>query len=204
MKGDHIDQIVSNCSILRRFINIYAKSCYFGTPANSLQYWFRGDLFDETISTIVFDGNCGFLIWWKCFSPMKTFSQTVEYQIIDHLLIYCTYLSSLFSVASQSLISSLYSILRYFLPLVCSPLFNNDVYFSLSVIISIYLTHSNTHFLSLFSCIGNKTYDEPRIVMIQNLFPHHISLYFDDSEAGSFLTIIKPEEKVRISVSSGA
>ena len=39
--------------------------------------------------------------------------------------------------------------------------------------------------------------------MIQNLFPHRISLYFDDSEAGSFLTIIKPEEKVRISVSSG-
>jgi hypothetical protein len=35
------------------------------------------------------------------------------------------------------------------------------------------------------------------------LFPHHISLNFDDSEAGSFLTIIGSQEISKVKASSG-
>lgn len=35
------------------------------------------------------------------------------------------------------------------------------------------------------------------------MFPHHISLNFDDSEAGSFLTIIGSQEISKVKASSG-
>ena len=59
-------------------------------------------------------------------------------------------------------------------------------------------THGRNNFLA-----GDNSNGESRIIMVQNLFPNRISLYFDDMEAGAFLTNIKPQEKVRIKVSSG-
>ena len=46
-------------------------------------------------------------------------------------------------------------------------------------------------------------YGDLRIITVHNLFPHHISLNFDDSEAGSFLTIIGSQEISKVKASSG-
>ena len=71
-------------------------------------------------------------------------------------------------------------------------------------------THTHTHAFMYINTHGRNTFlagdnsnGESRIIMVQNLFPNRISLYFDDMEAGAFLTNIKPQEKVRIKVSSG-
>ena len=54
-----------------------------------------------------------------------------------------------------------------------------------------------------FTILGDSKFGELRIVEIQNLFPHHISLHYDDSEAGTFLTIIGSNEISKVKVSSG-
>jgi hypothetical protein len=51
--------------------------------------------------------------------------------------------------------------------------------------------------------VGGSTYGELRVIKIQNLFPHHVSLHYDDSEAGTFLTIIGSNEISKVKASSG-
>jgi hypothetical protein len=51
--------------------------------------------------------------------------------------------------------------------------------------------------------VGGSAYGELRVIKIQNLFPHHVSLHYDDSEAGTFLTIIGSNEISKVKAGSG-
>jgi hypothetical protein len=57
--------------------------------------------------------------------------------------------------------------------------------------------------LAVIDFTGTKSYGDLRVVMVQNLFTHPISLYFDDSEAGTFLTTIQEQEKSKLRVGDG-
>ena len=50
---------------------------------------------------------------------------------------------------------------------------------------------------------GAGVYGDLRVITVHNMFPHHISLNFDDSEAGSFLTIIDSQEISKVKACSG-
>jgi hypothetical protein len=50
---------------------------------------------------------------------------------------------------------------------------------------------------------GSNSYGDLRVVTVQNLFLDEINLYFDDSEAGTFLTNMQPLEKSKIKVMEG-
>lgn len=55
----------------------------------------------------------------------------------------------------------------------------------------------------LVIAVDGSTYGELRVIKIQNLFPHHVSLHYDDSEAGTFLTIIGSNEVSKVKAGSG-
>jgi hypothetical protein len=57
--------------------------------------------------------------------------------------------------------------------------------------------------IAVINFSGSKSYGDLRIVTVQNLFLDEINLYFDDSEAGTFLTDIQPFEKSKIKVMDG-
>jgi hypothetical protein len=81
------------------------------------------------------------------------------------------------------------------------------LYLTLEHIYVINITQITRHQLFLFTIfiinVGGSTYGELRVIKIQNLFPHHVSLHYDDSEAGTFLTIIGSNEISKVKASSG-
>lgn len=57
--------------------------------------------------------------------------------------------------------------------------------------------------IAVIDFTGSKSYGDLKTVTIQNLFLDEIVIYFDDSEAGTFLTNIQPFEKSKLKVSPG-
>ena len=57
--------------------------------------------------------------------------------------------------------------------------------------------------ISIMEYTGSHLYGELREVIVMNMFPDEIELYFDDNEAGIFLTKVNPYERSKLRVSSG-
>jgi hypothetical protein len=73
------------------------------------------------------------------------------------------------------------------------------LYFIFNHMSSVY----NEGTISVMDNTGTSTYGELRVVTLTNMFPEEIELYFDDNEAGIFLTNMNPYESTKFSASNG-